>query len=630
MSTIKKSKFGAEATKLLHMMIHSVYTKQGDYVAIRELISNASDACDKLRYTLQSNVQDASISSTEEEYEIIVKFDDKEGIVEISDNGIGMTAEEMEQNLGIVARSGTQRFVQEHSKEMVNSQIGQFGVGFYASFMISDEVTVTSTKFGSNETFIWKSDGVEEFTIEKSDETKTNGTIVRLKLKSDASVTLNEYKFIDIIKTYSEHIPFKIYYVSADQKTPVNSGIALWLRDKKSITEEEYHEFYKKLSYLPDSPMNTIHWIAEGGVEYKALIFIPSIKPLNLFDHERKAKGVKLYVKRVFIGDRELSIIPPYLRFLCGIIDTESLPLNINRESIQLDDGYAKISRAIVKKVLEEINKMVVEEEKSQKFWSLFGEIIKEGLCEQYMLESERNAILAISRFYTTKSPQKLVSLDEYIRNMQEGQNEIFYITGKNLEELMQNPQLELFKKKGIEVLLLNDVVDDFWTTVVSSYQGKDFQSVLNADISLEDKNNKQDETTKEHLESKADVQKLADHMKEILKERIKDVVISQKLEESPVCLSIPRGGMNSKMEKLLIEQGQLSKRSTKILEINQSHPLIDEMIIRLKRNEDIEKLNNMIEALFTSACLMQDEPIYTPHKFTKFLYEIMLDSMFK
>ncbi|AWD32888.1 Chaperone protein HtpG [Candidatus Fokinia solitaria] len=627
MSTIKKSKFGAEATKLLHMMIHSVYTKQGDYVAIRELISNASDACDKLRYTLQSGEQSTDIDSVKEEYEITVKFDEKDGIVEISDNGIGMTAEEMEQNLGIVARSGTQKFIQEHSKEIANGQIGQFGVGFYASFMIADEVTVISTKFGSNETFIWKSDGVEEFTIEKSDETKKHGTVVRLKLKSEAAAALNEYKFTDIIRTYSEHIPFKIYYVSADQKTPVNSGIALWLRDKKTISEEEYNEFYKKLSYLPDAPMSTIHWTAEGGVEYKALIFVPSIKPFNLFDHERKAKGVKLYVKRVFIGDRELSIIPPYLRFLCGIIDTESLPLNINRESIQLNDECTKISRAVVKKSLEEISKMMMEEEKGQKFWNLFGEIIKEGLCEQYMLESERNAILAISRFYTTKSPHTLISLDEYIRNMKEDQKEIFYITGKNLEELMQNPQLESFKKKDIEVLLLTNAVDDFWTTVVSSYQEKNFQSVLNADISLD---NKQDDTTKEHLEAKVDVQKLADHMKEVLKERVKDVVISQKLEESPVCLSIPKGGMNSKVEKLLIEQGQLSKRSTKVLEINQSHPLIDEMVIRLKRNENVEKLNDMIEALFTCACLMQDEPIQTPHKFTKFLYETMLDNMFK
>ncbi|AIF81689.1 heat shock protein 90 [endosymbiont of Acanthamoeba sp. UWC8] len=616
-------KFDAEVGKVLQLMIHSLYTNKD--IFLRELISNASDACDKLRYESINNPAFA----TEDELKIEIIIEKQSGELVIRDNGIGMDKNDLIQNLGTIASSGTQKFLSnlqdKNSKEGLQL-IGQFGVGFYSAFMVAKKVKVYSTKAGEDQTYVWESEGSGEYSISPSVEPKSRGTEIRLTIQDSDIEYLEKYKLQYIIKTYSDHISFPIYLVDENANSElVNSASALWTRSKGEISEEQYKEFYHHVAHAPDTPWVTLHNKAEGAVEYTNLLYIPSQKPFDLFHPDRKGR-VKLYVKRVFITEDEPNLIPSYLRFLRGVIDSEDLPLNISRETFQHNQIITKIRKSIVKRVLSTLKtKAEQEKEEYKKFWLNFGEVMKEGLCEGALEEKEQ--LLEACRFYTTRSGENLISLDEYINNMLDGQEHIYFLTGISLEDLRKNPQLEGFAKRDIEVILLPDYVDDFWVNVINQYKNKELRSINTAGIDLDSIKKieaSQEEKTPDAEDSSAQAndEELVTYIKSVLTDRVKEVKISKKLVDSPSCLAIPEGAMNIRMEKYLIDQKQLSKKTAKILEINPNHPIL----INIKKllGSEGNKAADLVEIIFNQACLIAGEAMDDPYAFTKKINELI------
>jgi len=618
--------FDVEVGKILNLMINSLYTNKD--VALRELISNASDACDKLRYLCLQNPQ----LGNEEELKVTISNNAKAKTLTVQDNGIGMNKEDLLENLGTIAHSGTENFIKsltgDNKKDV--QLIGQFGVGFYSSFMIANEVEVISKKAGEDKTYCWKSAGQGNFTIEETEDAVHSGTKIILHLKDDAKEFLNNFHITNIVETYSDHIDIKIELIEEDGKSEtINSSGAIWTKSPKDITEEQYQDFYKHTSHLPGAPFMTIHNKVEGVLEYTNLLFIPSIKPFDLFHPDRKGR-VKLYVKKVFISE-ELSLTPAWLRFIRGIIDSQDLPLNISRETLQHNLVLEKIKTAIIKKILSELKKKSEKnEEEYIKFWNNLGAVVKEGLCEPTNFKDQ---IFEISRFYTSKSPEKLVSLKEYLENLQEGQDKIYYITAESIEKAKTSPQLEGFLSKGIEVLFLTDAVDEFWVTVNSSYQEKDFQSVTRADIDLEKIGKTQDKTAENDAEENTkdvtnnqfdDLKKL---IKEVLQDNVKDIRISKKLTDSPVCLAVESGAMDIRMERYLLEQKQILSGSSKILEINPNHNIIKNLNENLKN--EAKKADNIliIKTLFDQACIIEGEAILDNKDFSQRLVKLMTNA---
>ncbi len=596
-----KMKFTAEVGKVLRMMIHSVYTNKE--IFLRELVSNASDACEKFRYkTLLSGID---CPNDDLEIKILANQDTKELIIE--DNGIGMSMDDLIKNLGSIATSGTQRFIEQMETTKDNGMIGQFGVGFYSAFMVSNYVTVHSS-IGDGKVYAWSSDGEDGFGIEESDINLGRGTRVTLKIKEDDLEFLEKYKIQHIIKTYSDHISFPIYLIEdGSKKTRLNKEDALWLKSPNSVSEKEYDNFYNNISYMPGSPFITIHTHAEGGLTYRSLLFIPSTKPYDLFHHQAKPK-IKLFINRVFITDEESGLLPSYMRFIKGVVDSEDLPLNVSRETLQHNSTVAKIKRAITNKVLSSLEKKRSENyDEFLKFWSNFGEVIKEGLCQGALEEKEK--LLDLCIFDSLNAEQKMITLKEYTENMKNGQEEIYYIVGNsNLTSLRNSPQLEGFKKRGVDVLLLKDNVDDFWVNVVYQYNTHQLKSVSSTNIDLdkiEKLEDKQDET---HI-NKEDKVMIIECLKSILGTRVKDICISTKLIDNPACLSIQEGHMSSRMESALIEQRQLPKRSLKILEINPNHKIIKKLL-ELYRSSAQHEAAYIANLIFGQACLLEGEPI--------------------
>ncbi|EER22424.1 molecular chaperone HtpG, partial [Rickettsia endosymbiont of Ixodes scapularis] len=425
--TQEKKKFDAEVGKILNLMIHSLYSNKE--IFMRELISNASDACDKLRYLSQSN---SALVAGDSNFKITVKVDKGNGQIIIRDNGIGMNKEDLIENLGTIARSGTANFLKSLSGDSKkdNMLIGQFGVGFYSSFMVADKVTVTSRKAGEDKVHVWESDGLGEYIVLDSDKEFTRGTEIVLHIKKEEDTFLDHFRLKHIVKSYSDHIAIPIYFFdeAGNNEIQLNSASALWTRPKSEITEEQYKEFYKSLSYAVDDPWITMHNKNEGAIEFTNLLFIPSSKTFDLFHPDRKRR-VKLYIKRVFISDENIDLIPSYLRFLRGVVDSEDLPLNISRESLQHNSVLEKIKNAITKKVLGELRKKKEESpEEYNKFWANFGGALKEGLCEA---TTDHEKLLEVCIFRSALH-NKMISLDEYIANFKEGQNTIYYLSGDN------------------------------------------------------------------------------------------------------------------------------------------------------------------------------------------------------
>lgn len=620
--------FSADVSRLLDIVAHALYSNRD--VFLRELISNAADACDRLRYealTKPELIQGQYIKADDEDFKIHVRKDTTDRTVTILDTGIGMSREELADNLGTIAKSGTRALMEQagHDKNKL-SLIGQFGVGFYASFMVADKVSVISRKAGSDETWVWESDGRTGFTLHPADETETaqlkagRGTAIILHIKDDASDFLLDQKLEEVIKTYSDHISFPVYL--GDFPEPTNKAGALWARPKSEITEEQYKEFYHHIGPGMDAPMQTHHWKAEGVIEYTALLFTPTLRPWDLYDPTRK-HAVRLYVKRVFITDECEGLMYPWLRFLRGVIDSEDLPLNISREMLQHNPVINKIRSGVAKKVLRDLDKLAQDDPVAfAAFWGQFGPVLKEGL---YDAVEHREALLKVARFYSTHD-DNLTSLSDYVARMKDGQKAIYYITGENLENLKNSPQLEGFKARGLEVLFFTDTIDSFWLQSIMDFDGKSFKSITQGDVDLSgfdphDEKTEDKETPDKKEESSEAVTTLCASLKTILEDEISDVRVSKRLTDSPVCLIAADGGVDMHVERVLKIQQQYQTDNKRVLEINAHHPLI-EKIAALPENDP--QTENAAHLLLDQAKIIQGEPVSNPARFARAMARFM------
>ena len=634
---MEKYNFDVEVSKILHLMINSLYANKD--VALRELISNASDACDKMRYLIAQN---AELGNDELKISIASNKDKKTLI--IVDNGIGMNHEDLVQNLGTIAKSGTENFIKSLSEDKSKDVqlIGQFGVGFYASFMIAKSVEVISKKYDDNKTWKWQSDGSAQFTINESEEKiDKHGTKIILHLKDDAKDFVDRFHIKHIVQTYSDHINFPIEFIPENLEAGaklelLNSASALWKKSKEQITEEQYESFFKHISHLPNKPFMTLHNQVEGKLSYTNLLFIPTTKPFDLFHPDRKS-SVKLYVKRIFISE-DLNLVPSCMRFLRGLIDSDDLPLNISRETLQHNAVIDKIRKNVVLKVLSELNKKAKnEEEKYLEFWNNFGAVLKEGLCES---TEYREKILEICRFNSSKSPDKLISIAQYLERAKSNQDKIYFLTGESVDKIKSSPQLEIFLKKDVEVLFLTDAVDEFWVTVALPYKEKEFQSINRHDVDLEEIDKAKDSEENSAAQDKSDQEAQNDKTKDVtnsqytqflefvkntLQDKVLDVRISKKLTDSPVCLAIDSRAMDIRLERYLLEQKQLQAASAKILEINPNNSIIKQLLEDYKNDNLQEKVSDKINTLFDLACIIEDEPIKNSQDFSRRIQKLML-----
>lgn len=616
-TTAESIEFSAEIAKVLQLMIHSLYTNKD--IFLRELISNASDACDKIRY--QAVVNDALLAD-DAQLHISIAFDEKKKMLTIADTGIGMNREDLISSLGTIAKSGTQEFFShlsgDEKKDM--NLIGQFGVGFYSAFMVADRIVVKSRKAGENGAWEWASDGNGSFTVEPAQK-DVRGTEISLYLKKDAKEYLDFFRLKHIIQTYSDHIAFPIHLTNEQGESQiVNSASAIWARPKSEITDEQYQEFYRAIAHSPDQPFMTLHNKAEGVLEYTNLLFVPSMKPFDLFNPDRTCR-VKLYVKRVFITEEGVELVPAYLRFLRGVIDSQDLPLNISRETLQDNPALAKIRNAVTNKVLSELAKKAKKDrELYLGFWKNFGAVLKEGLCESH---SPKDKIIDASLFATTYG-EELTSIAEYVERMQPKQKAIYYLSGDDEQVLRHSPQIEGFKKQGIEVLLLTDHVDDFWVNATPKVKEFELKSVVKSGSDLKegakDDEAKQDEPT-------PDVSALCEELKRVYGDAVREVRPTYKLEQSPVCLAVGEGDMELRMERFLLEHKQLPKALPKILEINPDHAIIQWMCAQVASSQHSE-MENIAWMLLDQARIQEGEPIADPISFAKRMNEFLVKGL--
>ena len=592
--------FEADVSKLLRMMVHSVYSDRD--VFLRELISNAADACEKLRY---EGIATPSLLGDDPQPRIRVLLDADQNRLTIEDNGIGMTAAEMGETLGTIARSGTKAFMERLAAEAgkEGSQlIGQFGVGFYSAFMVASQVEVFSRRAGSDEAASWTSDGQGTYTIAPVDlaDAPTRGTRVVLHLMEDAKSYAERYTVERIIKAQSGHVPVPIMLFEKPDADGVDiaDGAALWLKPKSEISEEDYADFYRSVAGQYDKPAHTVHYRAEGRYEYSVLTFIPETKPFDLFDPDRKGH-IKLYVRRVFITD-EAPILPRYLRFVRGLVDSADLPLNMSREMIQDSPVLGAIQKGVTGRLLGDLQKLADNDaEAYQRIWENFGPVLKEGLYEDF---ERREALLGLARFKSTTSGEGWRSLKDYVAQLKENQTAIYYATGSDLDRLSTSPQLEGFRARGIEVLLLPDQVDNFWTTMGVDYEGKPFKSVTQggADLGLIPLVEGADKPTEPENAAVADFLAFA---KTTLADAVSDVRASDRLTTSAVCLVAPESGMDRQLEKLLASAGQLPTAALPVLEINPRHALIQ----KLASSDDADGLKSDLAHLLLDQARIAD-----------------------
>jgi len=568
--------FQAEVSRLLDIVANSLYSNKE--IFLRELISNASDACDRLRYAALTAPE---LAAQDPDYRIRLKPDAKAGTLTISDNGIGMNRGDLIENLGTIARSGTAAFMKEvETKPDSVNLIGQFGVGFYSAFMVAKRIEVVSRKAGEEDAWTWVSDGQGAFTLAAATDAPARGTRITLSLKKDAKEYLDPQRLRTIVRTYSDHIAIPVVLDTGGEEEMLNSASAIWRRPKAEITAEQYKEFYHHVAHAFDDPWIRLHFKAEGVLEYSGLLYVPSTKPLDLFHPERR-HGVKLYVKRIFITDDCADLVPSYLRFLCGVIDTEDLPLNISRETLQHNPVLSKIRAAVTKRVLGELRKKANKApDDYARFWDNFGAVLKEGLYED---AGQREALLGLARFASTGADTP-VSLEDYVARMTEGQDAIYYISGADAQSIRKSPQLEGFAAKGVEVLLLSDPVDEFWIPAVAEFQGKTFRSVTRGGIDLDKikAGEKASEDTAEPAAEAPGMDALIAYLKLALKDAVKDVRLSKRLTDSAVCLVADEGDMDMHLERLLKQHRQIDMETKRILEINPGHTLIRGLAERL------------------------------------------------
>lgn len=611
--------FEADVSKLLHMMVHSVYSDKD--IFLRELISNAADACEKLRYEA---IGQPGLIAEDAQPRITLTLDPDNSRLVIEDNGIGMTAADMGETLGTIARSGTKAFMDRLAADSANegSQlIGQFGVGFYSAFMVAAKVEVISRRAGTQEAASWSSDGLGTYRIAPVDpaEAPVRGTRVILHLMENAKSYTERFTVERLVKAQSGHVPVPILLLEKPdaEAREVADGGALWTRPKSEISEEDYTDFYRSVAGQFDQPALTLHYRAEGRYEYSVLTFIPETKPFDLFDPDRKGR-IKLYVRRVFITD-EADILPRYLRFVRGLVDSADLPLNMSREMIQDSPVLATIQKGVTNRVLSELEKLAANDADAYaRVWENFGPVLKEGLYEDF---ERRAALLGLARFRSTKSTDGWRSLKDYVADFRENQTAIYYAVGNDLDRLALSPQIEGFRARGIEVLLLPDQVDSFWTTTGIDYEGKPFKSVTQgaADLSLIPLAEGEDKPSPEASEQ---VNAFVAFAKEILVEAVSDVRVSSRLTTSAVCLVATESGMDRQLEKLLASAGQLPAAAKPVLELNPGH----ELIVRLASDtsDDAGFRADMAHLLLDEARIADGEPPADPRAFSARLERLM------
>lgn len=608
--------FETEVSQILRLMIHSMYSNKE--VFLRELISNASDAIDKLRFEALQN-QDLYAGDTD--LKIRVSFDEDARTLTIADNGIGMSRDEVTTNIGTIAHSGTREFLSRLSGDQkADAQlIGQFGVGFYSAFIVADRVVLTTRRAGSDEAVRWESNGEGEYTIEGA-EKEGRGTEIVLHLREEEGEFLDPWRLKEVIRKYSDHIPFPVDVVDGEGETEtVNQASALWLRSKSEITEEEYAEFYKHVSHDFEGPLSHVHAQIEGRLSYTMLLFVPARRPFELMSGmEGKGHGVKLYVKRVFITDDAELLMPRYLRFVRGVVDSDDLPLNVSRELLQDNRVIASMRSAGVKRVLGMLSDLSEDAEKYATFWKAFGPILKEGVVEDFERKGE---IAKLLRFASTHSgtDEQNVSLADYVGRLKEGQEKIYYITADSYAAAKNSPHLEVFKKRGIEVLLLSDRVDDWVVAHLEEFEGKALQSVASGELDLGEL---EDEEEKARLEEVAtEYQPVVARFKDVLGERISDVRVTHRLTDSPACLVTEEGDLSSHMRRVLAASGQDMGAGQPILEINPTHPLI----VKIREEGDDAKFGDWAHVLFDQARLSDGTPLEDPAEYVQRLNSLML-----
>lgn len=621
--TAETHSFQAEVSRLLEIVAHSLYSERE--VFLRELVSNASDACDKLRYETLTH---PNLMKDDNELKISLSFDKSARTLTIADNGIGMNHDELVANLGTIARSGTAEFIEKlrgvpSSSEALGapSLIGQFGMGFYSAFMVADEVQVRSHKAGEDKAWLWVSSGKGSFTIEECADAPTRGTSLTLLMKEGADEFMDESRLADIIKRYSDHIEFPIVIPGEDglQKT-LNSASALWMRSPKDITPEQYKEFYHHAGHAFDDPWLTLHWHAEGTLDYRALLFIPSTKPFDLFDPQRRHHA-KLYVRRVFITEAADGLLPPFLRFVRGVVDSEDLPLNVSREMLQNNPVLGKIRAGLTKRILGDLGKAAKDNPDYSTFWENFGSVIKEGIYED---KDHQTLLLKLCRFNTTQGEN--ISLDDYIARMKDGQEAIYTISGTDRAALVNSPQLEGFKARGVEVLLLTDPVDDFWQASVEQYNGKKFQSITRGDVSLE----KFAAPEAKEEPNDSEIAPLIAGMKVALGDVVRDVRISHRLTSSPVCLVASDNDIDLNLERLLRQHKQLPAGIKRVLEINPQHELIRHLADIAKADASAQTVKDLSWLLLDQARILEGEPLPDPVRFAALMTQMIGKGLIK
>ena len=637
-------KFETEVQQLLDLVIHSLYSNRD--IFLRELISNSSDAIDKVRF--ESNTSEALLEGNTD-WKIKIIPDKGAGTLTLRDNGIGMSIQEVEENIGTIARSGTRSFMEslkEKSLQDNPEMIGQFGVGFYSSFMVADRVTIITRKGGQNKAdgCLWESTGDGTYTIEEC-EKEGRGTDVILHLKEDMKEYLDEWRIRTIVKKYSDYVQYPIVMDVTREETAkgvdgkeiegggtiektteetLNSMKAIWTRPKSEVTDEEYEEFYKHISHDYEKPLKTIHYSAEGVSEFKALLYIPAHKPYDLFMREHK-RGVHLYVKRVFITDNCEAVLPDYLRFMKGVVDSSDLPLNVSREILQEDVQIKRIQKNLVSKVLSTLAEM---KEKSAedylKFYREFGPVLKEGI---HFDHASKEKLQELVLFESSKTePGAYVSLKEYTERMPEGQKEIYFITGTSRKALEGSPHLEIFRSKGYEVLFMLDPVDEWVVQSLNEYDGRKLKAVDRGDLDLGTEEEKKEQEAKKEEQVKQ-YKDLLEFVTETLKDRVKEVRLSNRLTDSACCLVADEYGMNANMERIMKAMNQEVPESKRVLELNPGHPIMQVLSKQFEQDKEDKKLLDYCELLFDQALLTEGSPISDPLRFTRLVSELMVEA---
>ena len=622
--SVENHNFEAETGKVLNIVINSLYSNKD--IFLRELISNASDACDKRRY---KSLTDKSFASTID-LNININVDPKAKTLKISDNGIGMSKDELISSLGTIAKSGTKAFLEgitkQKNKDDNLSLIGQFGVGFYSAFMVADKVEVISKGIGTKKPHHWSSDGQSSFTISETDKV-VDGTEITLHIKKDEKDYLDTFRIENIVKKYSDHIPYPVKLIEEGKEKEVkslNSASALWMRNKKDIKPEQYEEFYNHLGGI-GKPWKTIHNTTEGIVSFTNLLFIPEMKPFDLFNPDRKT-SVKLYTNRVFITDECEDLLPSYLRFIKGVVDSEDIDLNVSREMMQSNAALNKISKALVNKILSELKKdFEKNREDYEKFFNEFGAAFKEGIYEDF----ERKKSLIDISLFKSSNDEKLTSLNEYISRMKKDQNDIYYISGESIEQILTSPQIEGFKSRGLEVIYMTDPIDEFWLPSMNEYEGKPFKSITKGAIDLSKFDIQKDKNSKSKKPAtKKDIDNLISEMKNHLGDKVKDIKSSQMLTDSPVCLTADEADMDIHLEKLMRQHKRLDKESKKILEINPSHDLIKSLGKIVLNSKDKSIVSDVSHLLLDQARIVEGEMPLDTKGFTEKLSSIITRSL--